>query len=226
MGKSTLGDLFKFNFLNNAVSFSVLDILVALISALALGLFIFFIYKITFSGVMYSSSFSISLIAMTMITCLIVAAVSTNLITALGMIGALSIIRFRTVIKEPLDLVYVFWSIAAGIIVGVGLIPLAVIGSLAIGGVLYLFVNRKSSSVPYIVVLNCDTDDAENESMQLIKTKTKKHMVKSKSVSKNGIELTVEVRLDNASTEFINEFLKISGVSNAVLVSYNGDYYM
>jgi len=143
-----------------------------------------------------------------------------------GMVGALSIVRFRTVVKEPLDLVYIFWSIIIGIIVGVGLIPLAVIGSLSIGLILFVFVNRKGSSKPYVVVLNCDDDSAETSSLSLIGAKTKKHLIKSKAVSKNGIELTVEVRLAQASTNFVNELLQVPGVSNAVLVSYNGDYYM
>ena len=221
-----LEELFNFNFLSKAASFSIPDILCALAIAFALGLFIFLVYKKTFSGVMYSLSFSVSLIAMTLITCLIIVAVSTNLITALGMVGALSIIRFRTVIKEPLDLVYVFWSITTGIIVGVGLIPLAVIGALAIGFILFIFVNRKGTTIPYVVVVNCYGDVAETESMRLIQNKTKKHLVKSKAVSRDGIELTVEVRLAEASTTFLNELLEVSGVSNAVLVSYNGDYYM
>lgn len=219
-------DLFNFNFLSKASSLSIPDILCALIISFALGLFIFYTYKKTFNGVMYSASFGISLIAMDLITTLVIIAVSSNLITSLGMVGALSIVRFRTVVKEPLDLVYLFWSITIGIIVGVGLIPLAVIGSIVIGLMLFIFVNRKSGEIPYVVVVNCDDDKSESESMRLIKDKTKKHLIKSKSVSKSGIELTIEVRLLEASAGFVNDLLNVRGVSNAVLVSYNGDYYM
>ena len=218
--------LSNFSFLNRSAALSIPDILALIGIAFALGLFIFWVYKKTFKGVMYSSSYGISLVAMTFIVCLAIIAISSNLITALGMVGALSIVRFRTVVKEPLDLVYMFWSIITGIIVGVGLIPLAVIGSVAIGLILFVFVNRKSVDTPYVVVVNCADDNSETESMQLIKNKTKKHVVKSKAVSINGIELTVEVRLLEASTKFINELLGVSGVSNAVLVSYNGEYYM
>jgi len=145
----------------------------------------------------------------------------------LGMVGALSIVRFRTVIKEPLDLVYLFWSITTGIIVGVGLIPLAVIGTVAVGLLLMVFVNRKGSDTPYVVVVNCDDKAAESASIEMIKGNTKKHTVKSKAVSKNGVELTVEVRLsEEKNVDFLNELLAVTGVSNAVLVSYNGDYYM
>ncbi len=221
-----LEQLFNFTFLNKAAAFSVPDILVALGISFTLGLFIFMVYKKTYTGVMYSSSFGISLIAMDLITTLVILAVSSNLITSLGMVGALSIVRFRTVVKEPLDLVYLFWSITAGIIVGVGLIPLAVIGSLVIGVILFVFVNRKSTDTPYVVVLNCDDDDAETRSLAMLQSYTKKHLVKSKNVSKNGIELTVEVRLKDSSVRFVNDLLNVSGVTNAVLVSYNGDYYM
>lgn len=221
-----LENLFNFSFLNKAATFSIPDILAALAISFALGLFIFFVYKRTFSGVMYSASFGISLIAMDLITTLVIIAVSSNLITSLGMVGALSIVRFRTVVKEPLDLVYLFWSITVGIIVGAGLIPLAVIGSVVIGIVLYVFVNRQTNDTPYVVVVNCADDEAETASLQMIKEQTKKHLVKSKAVSKNGVELTVEVRLKESSVKFVNELLSVEGVSNAVLVSYNGNYYM
>lgn len=221
-----LENLFSFSFLNKASSFSIPDILCAMGISLVLGLFIFFVYKKTFNGVMYSSSFGITLIAMDLITTLVIVAVSSNLITSLGMVGALSIVRFRTVVKEPLDLVYLFWSITAGIIVGVGLIPLAIIGSLIIGLILFIFVNKKTTDTPYVVVINCEDDHAESESMKLIKEKTKKHLLKSKSVSKSGIELTIEVRLLETSSGFVNDLTNLQGVSNAVLVSYNGDYYM
>jgi len=221
-----LENLMDLSFVNKVASLSIFDILVALAVSFALGLFIFFVYKRTFSGVMYSQSFAISLIAMNLITCLVIVAVSTNLIAALGMVGALSIVRFRTVIKEPLDLVYLFWSIAIGIIIGVGLIPLAVIGSIAIGGILFVFVHKKDGDTPYVVVVNCEDEKAEVESWGLIKSKTKKQVIKSKSVSRNGIELTVEVRLSGETVSFLNELLGKPGVSNAVLVSYNGNYYM
>lgn len=221
-----LENLLDFTFLNKAANFSIPDILCALAISFALGLFIFFVYKKTFNGVMYSSSFAITLIAMDLITTLIIIAVSTNLIASLGMVGALSIVRFRTVVKEPLDLVYLFWSITAGIIVGVGLIPLAVIGCLVIGLILFIFVNKKTSETTYVVVVNCSDENCELEALKHIKGKTKKHLIKSKAVSANGVELTVEVRLSDASVKFINELLGIQGVSNAVLVNYNGDYYM
>lgn len=227
-----LEQLTNFTFLNKAAAFSVPDILAAFFVSFALGLFIFFVYTRTFKGVMHSSSFGISLIAMGLITTLIILAVSSNLMTSLGMIGALSIVRFRTVVKEPLDLVYLFWSISTGIVVGVGLIPLAVIGSVMIGLILYIFVNRTINETPYVVVITCDGDEAEAEALSVLEKQTKKHLIKAKTAAKGVVELTVEVRLKESkeskasSSAFVNQLCAVSGVSNATLVSYNGDYYM
>ena len=218
--------ILDFTFLDRAASFSLPDILVALLISFATGLFVFFVYTRTFKGVMYSSSFGISLIAMNMITTLVILTISSNLLISLGMVGALSIVRFRTVVKEPLDLVYLFWSITVGIIVGAGLIPLAIISTIAIGLILFIFVNRRTNDTPYIVVISCDGDQAETQSLALVRGATKKHVVKAKCVSRNGVELTVEVRLKESSSQFVNALLAISGVSNATLVSYNGEYYM
>jgi len=212
--------------LDRAATFSIPDILAALLISFAIGLFIFLVYTRTYKGVMYSSSFGISLIAMNMLICLVLLTVSSNLMISLGMIGALSIVRFRTVVKEPLDLVYLFWSITEGIVVGAGLIPMAVISSVIIGLMLFIFVSRKTNDTPYVVVISCSDEKAEEQSLYLLKSHTKKNVVKAKSVSKNGVELTVEVRLKESSSQFVNALLAIEGVNNATLVSYNGEYYM
>ncbi|HHW30073.1 MAG TPA: DUF4956 domain-containing protein [Clostridiaceae bacterium] len=217
-------DIFKSSFLEKAVEFSFLDVTLAMLLSFAIGLFIFYVYKKTFSGVMYSAAFGVSIMAMTMITTLIILAVTSNLVLSLGMVGALSIVRFRTAIKEPLDIAFLFWAISAGIVIGAGLIPLAIIGSVFIGIMLLIFVNRKSTDTPYIVVLNLENDEAENNCMKLLKEKTKKSLIKSKTVSQNGIELTIEVRLLDKSAKLLNEMLEIDGVNNACLVSYNGEY--
>ena len=215
-----------FSFLDSSTSFSILDILVALVISFAIGLFIYFIYTKTFKGVMHSSSFGVSLIAMDLITTLVILAISSNLLASLGMVGALSIVRFRTVLKEPLDLVYLFWSITAGIIVGVGLVPLAIIGSVIIGIILIVFVNRKTNDSPYVVVISCIGEESEAQAIELLNSHTKRNVIKAKSVSRDGVELTVEVRLIDTSSQFVNALLAIKGVLNATLVSYNGDYYM
>ncbi len=217
-------DVFKSSFLSNVNSFSTLDVLLALGLSFVLGLFIFAIYKKTYSGVMYSASFGVSLIAMSMITSLAILAVTSNVVLSLGMVGALSIVRFRTAIKEPMDIAFLFWSIAVGIVLGAGLLPLAVIGSVIIGVIIVIFSTRKVGDTPYILVVSCENDDSENTAAEIIKTGAKKSILKSKSVSKTGIELTYEIRLGADSTGFINTLSNSEGVTNAVLVTYNGEY--
>ena len=226
MDKSlTFNDIFKSSFLEKASSFLILDTFIALTLALAIGMFIFIIYKKTFNGVMYSANFGTSLIAITLVTTLIILAVTSNVVLSLGMVGALSIVRFRSAIKEPLDIVYIFWSISVGIVLGAGLIPLAVIGSLFIGLFMIIFVNRKTSDNPYILVLNCYDNESEKKAVDYVKQHVKKHVIKSKTISSDfKIELTLEIRLKDMSTDFINKLASIDGINNAVLVSYNGDY--
>ena len=220
----TFSDVFKSSFLSNINSFSTLDVLLALGLSFVLGLFIFMIYKKTYQGVMYSDSFGISLIAMSMITSLVIIAVTSNVVLSLGMVGALSIVRFRTAIKEPMDIAFLFWAIAVGIVLGAGLLPLAIIGSVIIGIVIVIFSTRKIGDTPYILVVSCDNEESEAKANELIKIEAKKNLLKSKSVNKLGIELTYEVRIKDNSTEFVNKISSCEGVSNAVLVSYNGEY--
>ena len=173
---------------------------------------------------MYSSSFGTTLIALTMITTVVILAVTSNVVLSLGMVGALSIVRFRTAIKEPLDIAFLFWSIAVGIVLAAGMIPLAVIGSVVIGLILLVFVNKKSHTNPYIVVIQCMDRAAEENATMYLKSKCNRCVMKSKSAQKGCIEMNLEIRLKDEDTSFINELSDMNGVSSAVLVSYNGDY--
>ena len=220
----TFSDIFKSSFLTNVTSVSLLDMVLALVLAFGVGLFVFFIYKKTYSGVMYSSSFGVTLIALTLITTLVILAVTSNVVLSLGMVGALSIVRFRTAIKEPMDIAFLFWSIAVGIVLGAGLIPLAVFGSVVIGIILLVFANHKDSSNPYIVVLSCEGNESEKAAAAYLAQQTNKCIVKSKTARKGSVELNMEVRLKDDNTDFINKLADLPGVQNAVLVSYNGDY--
>jgi len=217
-------DIFKSNFIDNIAGVSMLDMAIALVLAFGLGVFIFLVYKKTYSGVMYSSSFGTTLIALTMITTVVILAVTSNVVLSLGMVGALSIVRFRTAIKDPLDIAFLFWSIAVGIVLAAGLIPLAVVGSIIIGIVLLVFVNRKSHSNPYIVVIRCDGHESEKNAKSFLDGKTERCVVKSKTAQKGSVELNMEIRLKDDNTDFINALADMEGVNSAVLVSYNGDY--
>ena len=221
----TFNDIFQSSFLQNISSVSILDMIIALALAFCIGLFIFFVYKKTFAGVMYSTAFGVSLIAMTMITTLVILAVTSNVVLSLGMVGALSIVRFRSAIKEPLDIAFLFWAIAVGIVLAAGMIPLAVIGSVIIGVILLIFVNvRGGTTQPFIVVLQCENAEAEKLATAYLAEHTTKNKLKSKSVQKGAVELNMEIRLQDEDTDFVNALSEIEGVRSAVLVSFNGEY--
>ena len=220
----TFSEIFKSSFLSNVTAVSMFDMVLALVLAFGLGVFIYLIYKKTYAGVMYSSSFGVTLVALTMITALVILAVTSNVVLSLGMVGALSIVRFRTAIKEPLDIAFLFWSIAAGIVLAAGMIPLAVFGSVLIGLIILFFANRKENTNPYIIVLECSGHDSEQKAVAFLKEKTTKCTVKSKTARKGSVELNLEIRLRDDNTDFVNQLSELEGVGSAVLVSYNGDY--
>ena len=217
-------DIFKSSFLENIASVSLLDMLLTLVLAFGLGMFIFLVYKKTYSGVMYSSSFGGTLVAMTMITSMTILAVTSNVVLSLGMVGALSIVRFRTAIKEPMDIAFLFWSIAAGIVLAAGMIPLAVIGSVIIGVVMLIFINRKAVHDPYIAVITCVDGQAEKSAVKYLQQNVEKAVIKAKTCQNGAIEMTWEIRLLQHDTDFITQLSEMDGVTSAVLVSYNGDY--
>ena len=220
----SFNDIFKSSFLENISEFSVIDTVIGLAVALVIGLFIFVIYKKTLTGVMYSSGFALTLVGLSLVTTLVIMAVTSNVVLSLGMVGALSIVRFRTAIKEPVEIVFLFWSLAIGIVIGAGMIPLALIGSAIIGIILLFFGNRKVRNHPYILVMNCADENAENAVIDILGKEVEYYIVKSKTISKAGIELTAELRTKNASTGFVNQISGVAGVENATLVSYNGEY--
>lgn len=221
---ANFSDIFKSSFLESVTEFSILDTVIGLAFALALGLFIFLIYKKTFSGVMYSTGFALTLPGLSLVTTLVIMAVTSNVVLSLGMVGALSIVRFRAAIKEPMEIVFLFWSLAVGIVIGAGMIPLAVIGSVIIGVILLIFANRKAHSNPYILVITCQDEKAEESVLASLDKAVEKYAVKSKTVNRGNVEFTVEIRMKNASTSFVNGICNINGVNNASLVSYNGEY--
>jgi len=221
---NNFSDIFKSSFLENMVSVSMVDTAITLILAFGLGMFIFLVYKKTYSGVMYSSSFGGTLVALTMITAMTILAVTSNVVLSLGMVGALSIVRFRTAIKEPMDIAFLFWSIAAGIVLAAGMIPLAVVGSVIIGVILLVFLNRKAVHDPYIAVITCVNADSEKAAVEYLKKNVEKAVIKAKTCQNGSIEMTWEIRLLKQDTDFITELSAMTGVTSAVLVSYNGDY--
>lgn len=221
----TFNDIFKSSFLESVTEFSALDTVIGLAAALVIGLFIFLIYKKTMTGVMYSNGFALTLVGLSLVTTLVIMAVTSNVVLSLGMVGALSIVRFRTAIKEPVEIVFLFWALAAGIVVGAGMIPLAVVGSAIIGVILLVFANRKVRNDPYILVLSCADEAAGSRAMQLLEQQAAHCTVKSMTVNESGVELTAEVRTKkDGSTGFVSAVAALPEVRSATLVSYNGAY--
>lgn len=200
------------------------QMILSLVVAFGMGLFILLIYRQTFRGVLYSKGFAFSLILLAMVTALVIRTISSNLALSLGMVGALSIVRFRTAIKEPMDIAFLFWSIAVGIVLAAGLLFLAVLGSAFVGLVLWWFARRRGGESPYILVLHCADAQTENAAKALVDSAVKKWNLKSKSVTPGQIELNYEVRLRAGDAAFVNTLGELDGVTNVVLVSYNGDY--
>ena len=212
---TVLSDLFTINF-------NPLRVVISLALALVIGLYIFFIYKKSFSGVMYSRNFNVSLILITLVTTLVLMLISTNITLALGMVGALSIVRFRTAIKDPIDTAFIFWAVGEGLALGVGFFDAAIIGGVVIGiFVLLLSAFKVRSAMPYLLVLHYSAA-ANGPIKQMIK-QLPGARIRSKTAQRDGIELTLELRLRDNETGFVEKFLRVEGVYDASLISYQGD---
>jgi len=222
---TTFDDIFKSSFLEKSSSFSLIDSLIGMAAAFLIGLFIYWVYKTTFNGVIYSHSFNISLMVMTLTTALVIMGISQNVLLSLGMVGALSIVRFRTPIKDPMDLIFLFWSVAAGILCGAGFIPLVAVGSVVIGLVIILFQNKIVVENPYLLVVKFDDESANTEIEHILTNSTKKYMLKSKTIVQDyEIEVTYEVRMKENDSQLVSNISKVNGVSSSVMLSYDGNF--
>ncbi len=214
-----------FSGLQSSFSFGdigVMRILITMSLAFMLGLLIFFVYRKTFAGVMYSKNFGVSLVMLTVITAFVILPITSNLTLSLGMVGALSIVRFRTAVKDPVDTVYMFWAIATGITVGARFFLPAILASLVIMLLLLVLSSmRFRTSMPYLLVLRFAENATPNVNSLLRRLPDTN--LKSKTVSANGVEMTVEVRLRDADMQVVDRFLDIPGVYDAAIISYGGD---
>lgn len=222
---TTFDDIFKSSFLEKSSSFSLIDSLIGMAAAFLIGLFIYWVYKKTFNGVIYSHSFNISLMIMTLATALVIMGISQNVLLSLGMVGALSIVRFRTPIKDPMDLIFLFWSVVAGILSGAGFIPLVVFGSIVIGLIIILFQNKIVVENPYLLVVKFDDESANAEIEKILINSTKKYMLKSKTIVQDyELEVTYEVRMKENDSQLVSSIAKVNGVSSSVMLSYDGNF--
>ena len=222
---TTFNDIFRSNFLESFSTFSLTDTLLSLGAAFLIGLFIYYVYQKTYSGVLYSRSFNVSLIAILLVTTLVISGVTSNVVLSLGMVGALSIVRFRTAVKDPMDLVFLFWALAEGILCGASLLPLALIGCPVLGVFLLVFANRQQQDNPYLIIIRLADGEAETPVESLLKKEVRKMLLKSKTITGGvGTEVIYEIRPNGSNTAFLNEISKMDGVESAVMVSYDGNY--
>lgn len=222
---TTFQDIFKSSYLDSFSSFSLPDTLVSLAAAFLIGLFIYFVYRKTYSGVLYSRSFNVSLIAILLVTSLVIQGVTSNVVLSLGMVGALSIVRFRTAVKDPMDLVFLFWAIGEGILCGASLLPLAILGCPVIGIFLLIFANRQQAESPYLLIVHIRENTMEQDIVSAITGRVKRMALKSKTVTGGqGKELIYEICPQNTDTGFVDEISRMEGVESAVMVSYDGNY--
>lgn len=204
---------------NTYQSLTIERVLLALIVSFAINLFIFYMYRKTFKGVIYTRDFNVGLVLTGLVVTLVVLPISSNIALSLGMVGALSIIRFRTAIKDPKDIVFTFWAIAVGIICGAGLYMVAIVGTPVIA--LLLFVLEYTSfrgPDPYLLVIHY-TSEAETA----VQSALPKHKIRSRTSNADGVELMVEVRMNAQDVPKVDELLKINGVKDASIVSFTSD---
>ena len=218
----TFSDIFKSSFLESVTEFSVIDVLIGMMVSLVIGLFIFIIYKKTFSGVMYSNGFALTLVGLSLVTTLVIMAVTSNVVLSLGMVGALSIVRFRTAIKDPMDLVFLFWSISIGIICGAGLYEVALVTSVAVTVFILVLDMIPVSRAPMMLVVNSSKMDDEQTVLDVVGKYAKSYKVKSRNLSKGRLDMVVELRVKDESG-LVSEVAALDGMIGASLIAHDGE---
>ena len=201
----------------------VLQIVIAMSAALILGLFIYKIYQIYFGGVVFSRSFVTTLVGMTVLTCMLTLAISTNIVISLGMVGALSIVRYRTAIKDPMDLLYLFWAISVGITVGANMYVLALSACVLMVILIHLLYHRQKRGMIYIMVVHYEGELTGDEVLRAMKKI--KYQMKSKTLRGSLTEMMLEVYCRTDSTVFLENIRAIEQVKDVTLIQYNGEYH-
>lgn len=218
-------DMIKKSVLESGVfdQYNISSILVALVAALALGILIFLVYRRFYTGVIYSRTFAVTLVGMTVLTCMVSLAISTNVVISLGMVGALSIVRFRTAVKDPMDLLYLFWAITTGITSGAGMYVLALIAAAIMILMIILFYSRQQRGKIYIAVIHYSGDEAGDEVIRCFGKR--KYFIKSKTMRKEKTEMAVEIFCKQADMDFMEKIRAIEHVDDVTLIQYNGEYH-
>ena len=209
-------------FLEEFSAISVGELLTAVLLSFFLGLFIVAVYRVTYSGVLFQKSFALGLVLLSMVTSLVILTISSNVVLSLGMVGALSIVRFRTAVKEPMDTIFMFWAIVAGIITGAGYVPVAIIATLLIGilflGLSFAGVRFHSSAYLAVVRYNAASDETVNSALRLLP----KYKLRSKNMMGDAFEMVLELKLTEAQRKQVEALRSVEGVQEVNILSYNG----
>ena len=208
---------------DNYATQSPFRIVIVLLLAVLIGAFIYKVYQHFFTGVIYSRSFSMTLVGMTLLTSMVTLAISSNIVISLGMVGALSIVRYRTAVKDPMDLLYLFWAITSGITVGAGMYVLAVVTSIVILLMLIVFSRLQETGKVYIAVVHFDGEHTGDKVIQELGRI--KHFIKSETMRKDSVEMAIEVFVKNNDLTFVENIKSIEGVKDLTLIQYNGEYH-
>ncbi|MEG0775023.1 DUF4956 domain-containing protein [Clostridium sp.] len=219
---NNFSDIFKKGFLQETGNLTIDGFIMSMLAAFICGMIVYFVYRQFFKGVIYNNNFNILLVLTALVTCFIVIVISSNVVLSLGMVGALSIVRYRTAVKDPLDVGFLFWTVAVGVTCGAGLYIISLLGTIFIAAIYILLVKIRSGKRVYILIIKY-TNEAGKAVMREIESINK--ILKNKTTSKGYTELTYEVRLNGDNTAFVTTLSEIEGVENAVIVEFTGDYF-
>ncbi len=219
---STFSDIFKKGFLEEAGNLTVNGFAMSMLAAFLCGMIVYAVYRGFYKGVIYNNNFNILLVMTSLVTCFMVIVISSNVVLSLGMVGALSIVRYRTAVKDPLDVGFLFWTVAVGVTCGAGLYIISILGTLFVAAVYIMLVKIRNKKHQYLLVVKYQDSAAEAVRRQI---EPLKKVLKNKTASKGMTELTYEVRLRGESSSFVTALSDIQGVTTATLVEFTGDYF-
>ena len=219
---NTFSDIFKKGFLEETGNLTTSGFVMSMLAAFLCGMIVYAVYRMFYKGVIYNNNFNILLVLTSTVTCFMVIVISSNVVLSLGMVGALSIVRYRTAVKDPLDVGFLFWTVAVGVTCGAGLYLISIMGTVFIALVYIMLVKVRSRKHQYLLIVKYQNEAAEAVRRQLMPVKK---VLKNKTSTKNQTELTYEVRVSADNTAFVTTLSEVEGVANAVLVEFTGDYF-
>ena len=219
---TTFSDIFKKSFLEEAGSLTINEFALSMLAAFLCGMIVYAVYRGFYKGVVYNHNFNILLVMTSLVTCFVVIVISSNVVLSLGMVGALSIVRYRTAVKDPLDVGFLFWTVAIGVTCGAGLYLISILATLFIAFIYILLVKVRNRKHQYLLIVKHHSDAAQAVQNRLFSLKK---VLKNKTVVKDYTELTYEIRLSEEDAGFLSGLSQMDGVSSAVLVEFSGDYF-